>query len=128
MRLAGLPETDQAHQNDPRQWSDMQTRYKAVFKTKTRDEWAEIFDGTDACVSPVLSVSEATENAHVQARGIFLNKDGVTQAAPAPRFDRTPAAEIGVPSAPGSASHNILLMAGFSANEIDALRDAGDLT
>jgi alpha-methylacyl-CoA racemase len=61
-----------------------------VFKTKTRDEWIAIFEGNDACVTPVLSFSEATQHPHLQARGTVVEIDGVRQTAPAPRFSRTP--------------------------------------
>ena len=65
------------------------------FASKTRDEWTRIFEGTDACVTPVLTWSEAAADAHVIARGTVINTGGVDQAAPAPRFSRTPCAPAG---------------------------------
>jgi alpha-methylacyl-CoA racemase len=65
------------------------------FASKTRDEWAKIFDGTDACVTPVLTWSEAVADPHLTARATVVNAGGVDQAAPAPRFSRTPSAPVG---------------------------------
>ena len=79
-----------ARQNDKANWPAMKERFAAVFATKTRDEWAAIFDGTDACVAPVLSPWEAHLHPHNQARSTFVEVDGVVQPAPAPRFSRTP--------------------------------------
>jgi alpha-methylacyl-CoA racemase len=76
-------------QNDPAHWPDLTAQLEAVFTTKTRDEWAALFDPEDACVSPVLSLAEAPSHAHNQARETFITRGGVTQAAPAPRFGRS---------------------------------------
>jgi alpha-methylacyl-CoA racemase len=65
------------------------------FAGKTRDEWAKIFDGTDACVTAVLTWSEAVDDPHLNARATVVNAGGVDQAAPAPRFSRTPSAPVG---------------------------------
>ena len=74
-------------------------RFIERFAGKTRDEWAEIFAGTDACVTPVLTWSEAATDAHLTARATVINSGGVDQAAPAPRFSRTPAGPVGPPPA-----------------------------
>jgi alpha-methylacyl-CoA racemase len=71
--------------------------FTARFASKTRDEWAEIFAGTDACVTPVLTWSEAAGDPHLTARATVINVNGVDQAAPAPRFSRTPAGHVGPP-------------------------------
>ena len=68
--------------------------FTARFASKTRAEWTEIFAGTDACVTPVLTWTEAAGNAHLRARGTIVDVDGVDQAAPAPRFSRTPAGPV----------------------------------
>ena len=78
-------------QYDIAAWPDHHTRLEAIFATRTRDEWAELFDGTDACLAPILTMREAPGHPHMAARGTFVAPDGVLQAAPAPRFDRTPA-------------------------------------
>jgi alpha-methylacyl-CoA racemase len=76
-------------QLDMPQWPAMKVRFAEVFKTKTRDEWTAIFDGTDACASPVLNWEEAPQNKHLASRGSLVEIDGVMQAAVAPRFSRT---------------------------------------
>ena len=82
-------DTTLPHQLDSSQWPAMKVRFAEVFKSKTRDEWTAIFDGTDACASPVLDWNEATENKHLVARQTLIELDGVTQPAVAPRFSRT---------------------------------------
>ncbi|MEU2255734.1 CaiB/BaiF CoA transferase family protein [Nocardia xishanensis] len=79
-------------QIDPNGQDQLKKLFAEKFKTKTRDEWAAIFEGTDACTTPVLTMTEATENAHIAARNGLVDIDGVVQHAPAPRFSRTPAA------------------------------------
>ena len=70
----------------------MNAGMSAVFKSKTRDEWCAIMQGTDVCFAPVLSLSEAPRHPHMAERGSFVNHDGIVQPAPAPRFSRTPSA------------------------------------
>jgi alpha-methylacyl-CoA racemase len=84
---AGLP-----GQFDVKAWPELRRRFTERFLTRTRDEWAAIFEPLDACVSPVLSLTEAPAHPHNQARDAFISVDGVTQPAPAPRFARTPPA------------------------------------
>jgi alpha-methylacyl-CoA racemase len=67
------------------------------FADKTRDDWSEIFAGTDACVTPVLTWGEAAQNEHLRARSTMVTSNGVDQAAPAPRFSRTPPGPVGAP-------------------------------
>lgn len=88
----GLP-----FQLDPAGQDTLKKLFAERFRTKTRDEWAEIFVGTDACVSPVLTFDEATRNEHIAARGSLLELENITQHAPAPRFSRTP---NGIPTPP----------------------------
>jgi alpha-methylacyl-CoA racemase len=80
-----------AHSN-PEMWPNLRLEFKAIFKTKTRDQWMQLFDETDACVAPVLSLSEADLHAHNQYRKSIVTIDGVKQPSPAPRFSRTPSA------------------------------------
>jgi alpha-methylacyl-CoA racemase len=72
-------------------WPELKERLGAVFRTRSRDDWAALFEGTDACVTPVLSLDEAPSHPHSAARGTFMDAGGVVQPAPAPRFSRTPA-------------------------------------
>jgi alpha-methylacyl-CoA racemase len=76
-------------------YSTMFDAFTKRFASKTRDEWAKIFDGTDACVTPVLTWSEAAADPHLTARATVVNAQGGDQAAPAPRFSRTPPAPVG---------------------------------
>ncbi len=93
----GLGEEELPPQLDPEGWPELRKRFTAVFKSRTRDEWARAFADTDACVTPILSFGEAPEHPHLAARGTFIEVDGITQPAPAPRFSRTPA---GTPEGP----------------------------
>ncbi|GAA3102642.1 CoA transferase [Nonomuraea salmonea] len=87
LRLMGLDgDPDLPDRNDPAQWPALRARLAGVFRTRTRAEWEEIFDGSDACVSPVLSMGEAATHPHNVARGSFVEVGGVTQPAPAPRL------------------------------------------
>lgn len=83
-----------ASQYDTRSWPALRARLAETFASRTREEWAGVFDGTDACVTPVLSLDEASRDPHLRARTTVVDADGVLQAAPAPRFSRTPAGEI----------------------------------
>ena len=95
--LAGLGLPDLGDQYDPAAWPAIREALTGRIATRTRDEWAAAFDGTDACVAPVLTFTEALTHPHAVARRAFLELDGVAQPAPAPRFDRTP---TGVPTGP----------------------------
>ena len=77
------------NQHDRNQWPELKDIIKNKIKKKTRDEWADIFDRTDACVAPVLNLSEAPEHYHMKARNSFIKIDGTIQPAPAPRFSET---------------------------------------
>src|SRR6202158_2409084 len=89
---AGLSGGAFAHQMDRKAWAALKQKLKDVCKTKTRDEWCEIMEGTDVCFAPILTMSEAPDHPHMAARKIFVKRHGVTQPAPAPRFSRTPSA------------------------------------
>jgi len=128
VQKAGIDAADLSSQYDAASWPGRHEAYAAIFRQKTRDEWAVIFDGSDACVAPVLAFDEVLEHPHNAARQTFVNPDGILQAAPAPRFDRTPARPIGRPPAPGADGEAILAEAGFSDGEITALKDEGALT
>jgi alpha-methylacyl-CoA racemase len=123
-RLAGLADdADLDSQMAFYAWPDMKAKLAATFRTRTRDEWAAIFDGTDACVSPVLSMAEAPAYAHNAARGTFIETDGVTQPAPAPRYSAT---VTDVPRMPAdAASDAVLASIGYDAARVAALRKEG---
>lgn len=94
----GLPKSDIEGQYDRQRWPEMAARLERAFKQKTRDEWAGVFAGADACVTPVLDYQEAAEHAHNVARANHVSVNGTTQAAPAPRFSRTTPAEPRAPA------------------------------
>ncbi|MCD2107611.1 CaiB/BaiF CoA-transferase family protein [Rhodococcus erythropolis] len=95
------------HQMDTSKWDDMKKLFTEKFLSKTRDEWAKIFLGTDACVSPVLTFAEAPSNEHIAARGSLIELDGVTQHAPAPRFSRTPTTTPAAPAREATAIETV---------------------
>ncbi len=117
---AGLP-----MQYDPSGWPVLRERLAEAFRTRTRDEWAEVFAGIDACVAPVLTMEEAVHHPHNASRGTFVEVGGIVQPGPAPRFSRTPAAVPSPPAAPGEHTGEILAEFGFGEAEIVALRAAG---
>lgn len=119
-----------AGQNIPNQmtrdeWPNLKEELAAIFKTKTRDEWDEIMLGTDICYAPVLSFAEAQQHQHNVDRQTFVQVDGVPQAAPAPRFDRTPPQVPAGAATAGEHTDEILVAAGLDADEIASLRDSG---
>ncbi len=128
LRLSGIEVADELspeRRDDRGTWPAAKKRWAELFVTKTRDEWTAIFEGTEACVAPVLDWDEAPAHPHLAARGTFIERDGVSQAAPAPRFSRT-AAELGRPPArPGEHTDEVLAELGRSPDEIAALRAAG---
>ena len=95
-----------------------------MFRTKTRDEWCELLEGTDVCFAPVLPMTEAAAHPHIVARGTIVEHDGMLQPAPAPRFSRTPGEIQGPPGVGGEHTDATLADWGFSADEIAALHDA----
>ena len=103
----------------------MKERLAAVFRTRTRAEWTELLEGTDVCFAPVLSLSEAPQHPHLAARGTFVDVDGVTQPAPAPRFSRTPGAVARPPVPIGTDTDDVLAGLGLDADQVAKLRDAG---
>ena len=126
--LAGLPQDHKASQNDETSWLDRHASYAQVFQTKTRAEWEEIFDGTDACVAPILTWSEAPQHPHMKARGVFTDVNGVTQVAPAPKFSRSSPDPVGSPPAPGADTDSVMARLGYDAQTIARMRENGILT
>jgi alpha-methylacyl-CoA racemase len=119
----GLEGEDLPAQMDRSGWPKLRDRFTELFKTKTRDEWAKIFEGSDACFAPVLTMSEATNDAHIKARGTVIERGGVPQPAPAPRFSRTTAEIQRDAPWPGQQTDEALADWGFSSDEIAKLRE-----
>jgi len=91
-QLAGLSDAGFDAQMDRAAWPALRRKLADVFRTKSREEWCRIMEGTDVCFAPVLTMAEAPQHPHMAARKIFVQRHGVTQPAPAPRFSRTPSA------------------------------------
>ena len=125
---AGVEHVSPRAQLDKAGWPRLAESYAEVFRSRTRDEWAEIFADSDGCVAPVLGWDEVESHPHNAARGVFFRQDGVLQAAPAPRFDRTPAGPVRSPVAPGSDSEAVLIAAGYSEADIAEMRASGAIT
>jgi alpha-methylacyl-CoA racemase len=125
LRLSGLKGEELPRQNDRNSWPKMKERLAALFRTKSRDEWCGIMEGSDICFAPVLSMDEAPDHPHNRQRGTFLEQDGVIQPAPAPRFSRTPSAVQRPPARPGEHTQAALHDWGFSASDLERLRACG---
>ena len=122
LQKLGVPDLGQ---HDRKRWPEMRERFATVFKSKTRDEWCKVFDGSDACFAPVLSWSEARRDAHNVARKAYVEVAGVEQPAPAPRFSRTPAGVRRSPPERSEGGRAALADWGFDAKAIDRLRSLG---
>lgn len=118
----GLDPDDLPDQLDRKKWPEMRMRFAELFGKKTRDEWCEIFEGTDACFAPVLSFREAPDHPHAKARGSFVEIDGIPQPNVAPRFSRTPASARQGPPDFGQQTESVLTEWGFAEDEIAVLK------
>jgi alpha-methylacyl-CoA racemase len=117
---AGLPD-----QYDRSGWPALRSRFAEVIAGRTQAEWVEIFDGSDACVAPVVSPQQAPAHPHNAARGTFIDLGGVVQPGPAPRFGRTPCDPPSAPVRPGTHTNDVLAELGLARGEITKLRDGG---
>jgi len=124
LELSGIGDPSFDKQFDPSAWAALRARLAAVIATRSRQEWCDLLEGTDVCVSPVLDMDEAPHHAHNVARTTFIEIEGVVQPAPAPRFSRTAAATPRRPSAAGEDSEAILRNWSFDEAEIAALRES----
>lgn len=118
----GLDPERFADRTDKARWPAIKAEFTAIFLTRPRDHWAAVFDGTDACVAPVLDLEEAPRHPHNIARGTFFARGKGTQPAPSPRFSRTPPAQPGPPMRRSADSDAALTDWGFAPDEIAALR------
>ncbi len=105
-----------------RKWPQLRAALAEAFRSRSRDEWRELLEGSDVCFAPVLTLGEAAGHPHNAARGTFVDVDGIVQNAPAPRFSRTAPARPGGPRPPGADTLAVLEEAGYSASEIASLR------
>ena len=106
-------------------WPEQKEEIKKVFLKKTRDEWCELMEGTDVCFAPVLDMTEAPQHPHNKERKTFIDLEGVTQPAPAPRFSRTEPEVVSSPSIVGEHTNEVLSSIGLSEEDISTLKTSG---
>ncbi len=106
-------------------WPEQKEEIKKIFLKKTRDEWCELMEGTDVCFAPVLDMSEAPHHPHNKERKTFIDLEGVTQPAPAPRFSRTEPEVVSSPSIVGEHTSEVLSSIGLSEEDIGSLKSSG---
>jgi alpha-methylacyl-CoA racemase len=123
--LSGLKDQELPNQMDRTAWPALKNQLTKIFKSKTRDEWCKIMEGSDVCFAPVLSMEEAPKHAHNRQRGTFVEVEGVVQPGPAPRFSRTPGEIQRPPASPGEHTEEALRDWGFSSVELERLRAQG---
>lgn len=125
LELCEIDDPEFAKQNDKQHWASLRGKLEALFVTQTRDHWCALLEGTDVCFAPVLNLQEAPQHPHNLARQSFVEIDGVTQPAPAPRFSRTPTTVQAPAAMAGEHSEEILNDWGFAPDEILALQQSG---
>lgn len=125
LEKCGIDDPHFEKQWDRGEWPALKSKLAAIFRSRSRDEWCALLEGSDACFAPVLSMSEAPRHAHNVARATFVEADGVVQPAPAPRFERTPSELPPLAPQVGHDSVALLRDLGKDEAEIAALVDAG---
>ncbi|MCJ7725339.1 MAG: CoA transferase, partial [Acidimicrobiia bacterium] len=125
VEILGLDAAQVPNHLDRSRWGELRGMLAAAFSTRTRDEWAGMFEGEDACAAPVLSLAEAPRHPHNVERGTFVESGGIVQPAPAPQFSRTPLDPPVPPPPPGMHTDEVLAELGLTAGEIAGLREAG---
>ena len=121
----GLDDTRWDAQNSRGEWPGLKDELTAIFRTRSRDEWCALIEGTDVCFAPVLSMAEAPEHPHNKERGTFTRVAGVVQPRPAPRFSRTDGLIQRPPPHAGQHTDEVLGDCGFSDDEVAAMRESG---
>ena len=122
----GLADRDDLpDQMDRDRWPEMKQRVGKIIATRTQDEWMAVFDGTDACVTPVLTMGQTPSHPHAMARDAFFQFDGINQPRPAPRFERTPSEPAAASQPAGADTDAVLAELGYSTGEVATLRTVG---
>jgi alpha-methylacyl-CoA racemase len=125
LEALGLDREDLPDQWDRSRWPELRERFAAVFRSRTRDEWCRLLEGTETCFAPVLDLEEAPRHPHLVARQTFMELDGAVVPAPAPRFGRTPGpAPMPGPKA-GEHTDEVLATAGYPTEAIQRMREDG---
>ncbi|MDG1943352.1 MAG: CaiB/BaiF CoA-transferase family protein [Halioglobus sp.] len=123
--LAGLSEDDFGAQNDQAAWPAMKKQLTEIIKQKTQARWCELMEGTDVCFAPVLNFMDAPKHPANVARNTYIEMDGLTQPAPAPRFSRTPSKVQHGAHEAGQDTDAVLLAMGFAEQELEGLKACG---
>ncbi|BAV63112.1 CaiB/BaiF CoA transferase family protein [Sphingobium cloacae] len=126
-KLGLLSDEEFDAQNDKARWPYLKAKLEAIFKSRTRAQWCDVFEGTDACFAPVLSMAEAAGHSHLAQRETLVDIDGIVQPAPSPRFDGTPAATPIPAPIPGAHSRAVLESIGYSQEQIADLVAQGTI-
>ena len=121
----GLDPSTLPSQHDTGKWPEMIETFARVFKTKTRDEWSAIFDGTDACVAPVLDLDEVEQHPHNSHRDLLLGIDNILQPSPAPRLSRTPGRAENHAKPRGAETKEVLQQMGYTTEEVESFYENG---
>jgi len=125
---SGMPESFIKDQHNPKKWGEIKATFTKTFKSKTRDEWVDIFEGTDSCIAGILDYNEAVHHPHNIARGTYIEVNGDIQPAPAPKFSRTHCQIPAAPPAEGADTKSVLADIGLDENMIFTLEKSGALT
>ncbi len=125
LEKCGVIDPHFARQWEKSEWPILKDKLNALFLRKSRDEWVNLLEGTDACMAPVLNMAEAPVHPHNRARNTFVEQDGIMQPSPAPRFDRTPSELPSIAPKIGADTRNLLRSVGNNDSDIDALILAG---
>lgn len=110
---------------DKSRWPELKKKITEAVAKRTQKQWCELLEGSDVCFAPVLKIAEAKDHPHNKARGVFFERDGVTQPAPAPRFTRTPSEAGAAPQAPGGDSRALMAELGYDEKSSQALLSSG---
>ena len=121
LRESGMDPALADRQWEKEDWPVLRSAIAKNIRTRSRDEWCRILESGDTCFSPVLSLSEALDHSHIRARATFIDQDGITQPAPAPRLSRTPGTIRSAPPVPGENTREVLTDWGFGIDEIAVL-------
>jgi alpha-methylacyl-CoA racemase len=122
VHLLGI-DSDESERRDPKLWKSLREKISDAFMTRTQDEWSRTFEGTDACVAPILSLREAAEHPHLAERDTFVEVDGIVQPAPAPRFSRSVAPAPTPPRGLGADTRDVLEQ--WGVKDVDDLLETG---
>ena len=125
LKLTGLDDEALPKRMDRGRWPELTGRFQRLFLTRSREEWCELLEGTNACFAPVLSLEEAPGHPHMAARDALATSHGIVQSGPAPRFSRTPGRLSRPPPAPGEDTQQALADWGLDPADIDALISSG---